>query len=104
MIRRYFKYDIKRHCAEGIENYVGHGVHESETSGISGLKESSRIVRRLCKFIRPMLRIAARYLIEAELEELPAGGDKEREAESESRTIGRSHCFLSRFCMAVASS
>ena len=29
-----------------------------------------------------MLRIAARYLIEAELEELPAGGDKEREAES----------------------
>jgi len=28
-----------------------------------------------------MLGIAARYLIEAELEELPAGGDKEREAE-----------------------
>lgn len=104
MIRHYFKYNIKRHCAESIEDYIGHGVYEGETGGISGVKEGPRVVRSLCKLIRPMLGIAARELIEAELKELPAGGDKEREAESAEQDYRQVALLLVAFCMAVASS
>lgn len=51
-----------------------------------------------------MLGIAARELIEAELEELPAGGDKEREAESAEQDYRQVALLLVAFCMAVASS
>lgn len=51
-----------------------------------------------------MLGIAARELIEAELEDSQQVEIKNEKPRAQSRTIGRSHCFLSRFCMAVASS